>query len=74
MLADILRRPVEPFGFLSPAALGAALLAPGAGQVRRLPAKSHASFMPGAAAGDYDTLYQGYLRLFPRLAASPAGE
>ena len=38
MLADILRRPVEPFAFLSPAALGAALLAPGAGLVRRAPA------------------------------------
>jgi len=72
MLADILRRPVEPFGVLSPAALGAALLAPGAGAVRRPPAKSHASFMPGAAAEDYDALYRRYLGLFPRLAASPA--
>jgi sugar (pentulose or hexulose) kinase len=74
MLADILRRPVEPFAFLSPAALGAALLAPGARPVRRPAVKSHASFMPGAAAGEYDLLYRRYLALFPRLAASPFEE
>jgi xylulokinase len=71
MLADILRRPVEPFAFLSPAALGAALLAPGPGWLRRPPAKSHASFTLGAAAGEYDVLYRRYLATFPRLAASP---
>jgi sugar (pentulose or hexulose) kinase len=74
MLADILRRPVEPFAFLSPAAVGAALLAPGARPARRPPAKSHASFTPGAAAGEYDVLYRRYLALFPRLAASPFEE
>jgi xylulokinase len=71
MLADILRRPVEPFAFLSPAAVGAALLAPGARPVRRPPVKSHASFTPGAAAEEYDVLYRRYRASFPRLAASP---
>jgi xylulokinase len=74
ILADILRRPVEPFAFLSPAAVGAALLAPGTRPARRPPVKSHASFTPGAAAEEYDVLYRRYRALFPRLAASPFEE
>jgi sugar (pentulose or hexulose) kinase len=66
MLADILGRPVIPFPHRSPAALGAALLAPGA----RGCAVSGIGdgVAPGPAAEVYTELYHRYRALFPRLA------
>lgn len=67
MLADILRRPVLPFAHLSPAALGAALLAPGGGAGTGAAALDMVT--PGAAAEAYDRLYRRYLALFPERAS-----
>jgi xylulokinase len=66
MLADILGRPVISFPHRSPAALGAALLAPGA-RGRAVSAIAD-GVSPGPAAEVYAELYHRYRALFPRLA------
>jgi sugar (pentulose or hexulose) kinase len=70
MLADILARPVEAFPHLSPAAVGAALLARPSQPASR-PARIRPRVEPGAAAAHYEAIYRRYLALFPR-AALPA--
>jgi len=66
MLADILNRPVEPFSHISPAALGATLLAPG--EAPRLDALTSAAIAPGPAAAGYEAIFARYGRLFPKVA------
>ena len=57
MLADILGRPVDAFAHLSPAALGAALLAPAPGAAARAtPDPGHGSARPGLGTDEYDAL------------------
>jgi xylulokinase len=72
MLADILGRPVSPFPPLSPAALGAALLAPAAGAGTGGAVLDMVA--PGPAAAEYDLLYRRYLSLFPRRVARASQE
>lgn len=69
MMADILNRPVEIFPHHSPAAIGAALLAPAAGAAA---AGDGPRIMPGACAAAYEAIYRAYLGLFPRRARAPA--
>jgi xylulokinase len=67
IFADILRHPVEPFAHVSPAALGAALLAPCGGAPSAIPRTGRA-LQPGPASAGYAATYRRYLDLFPRIA------
>jgi xylulokinase len=78
MLADILGRPIEPCLHLSPAAVGAGLLAPA-----RVAGHHHkpctaailaegAAVVPGSAAAEYQAIYRRYKALFPGAAMPPA--
>jgi xylulokinase len=78
MLADILRRPIAPCMHLSPAAVGAALLAPAsvAGHHHKPRAAAilaeSAAIVPGSAAAEYQAIYRRYKALFPGAAMPPA--
>lgn len=65
LLADILRRPVTPYAHLSPAAIGAALIA-----MPDMPLQHQdgITIEPSAASSAYDEIYRRYCALFPRIA------
>lgn len=65
LLADILGRPVTPYLHVSPAAIGAALIA-----MPEMTAHRHDAdtVTPSSAAGAYDDIYRRYCALFPRIA------
>jgi len=74
MMADTLKRPLAVFTHHSPAAIGAAFLAP-AGPCAEVSGDNwiQNGIEPGVIAGTYDALYRSYLRLFPRNARPPRG-
>ena len=74
MMADLLGRPVEPFAHHSPAALGAALLAPVSRRDEDVIAVSQrlACVRPGPGSASYESAYRAYLELFPCQARAPA--
>jgi len=73
MMADILNRPLSVFTHHSPAAIGAALLAPtDASAEASSDSWIQNASRPGAIAGTYQTIYRTYLRLFPQNARPPA--
>jgi xylulokinase len=67
LLADILGRPVTPYTHVSPAAIGAALIAMPEMTAHR---QDTETLTPSAAASVYDDLYGRYCALFPRIAES----
>ncbi|MFZ5672980.1 MAG: FGGY-family carbohydrate kinase, partial [Pseudomonadota bacterium] len=67
VLADILGRPVTPYTHVSPAAIGAALIAMPEMTAHR---QDSATLTPSATANAYDDLYARYCALFPRIAES----
>jgi sugar (pentulose or hexulose) kinase len=71
LAADVLGRAVSPFPHHSPAAIGAALLAPDGDAA--IPDLESARIEPGPQAQVYERLYRDHLALFPRIAESLAG-
>lgn len=67
LLADILGRPVTPYTHVSPAAIGAALIAMPEMTAHR---QDTETLTPSAAANIYDDFYARYCALFPRIAES----
>jgi sugar (pentulose or hexulose) kinase len=73
LLANVLGRPVQAFGPVSPAALGAALLTRTDGGTPPSGTPGSAAAAPGPEARQYDSLYRRYTSLFPRAALPPTG-
>ena len=74
MTADVLNRPLTTFAHHSPAAIGAALLAPGAAVAEGLGDRwIQSGTKPGTTAASYEAIYRSYVRLFPHTARPPAG-
>ncbi|HTN95436.1 MAG TPA: FGGY family carbohydrate kinase [Nordella sp.] len=69
LLADIVGRPVTPYAHVSPAAIGAALLAMPDTPVHR---QDGVTIAPSAASSAYDHIYHRYCALFPRIAGITA--
>lgn len=67
LLADILGRPVTPYTHVSPAAIGAALIAMPEMTAHR---QATQTLTPSTATSAYDDLYARYCALFPRIAES----
>lgn len=68
LFADALARPVTAHRAASPAAIGAALIAPGAAGVIEPSAAVAGSVAPGPGSIAYETLYRTHRRHFPAVA------